>query len=278
MSAARARPSSTARISLLALCALLLPGLAAVLLPSFEQPQSFHDYADQRVWLGVPYAADVLSNLPFLAVGALGLYFALRGWRLSNHAAFYDQRAASPYALLFAGVVLTAFGSAWYHAQPNDATLLWDRLPMALGFAGLVAGTLTDRAPQRILQWLLAFAAVGAGSVLYWCVSGNLVPYLVMQAGFILTALIATAWIMPRYTHGNLVYAAAGLYAVAIVFERLDHQVYTLLGGWISGHTLKHVVACVAIVVAYSMLRKRRAQPHFPDDQLRRAGTNLPAK
>ncbi len=180
---------------MLALCALLAPWLAAWLLPPFAQPQSFHDYADQRAWLGLPHAADVLSNLPFLARRRART--SLRAARLAydESAAFSDQRAAWPYALLFAGVVLTAFGSAWYHAQPNDATLLWDRLPMALGFAGLVAGTLTDRAPQRISQWLLAFATVGAGTVLYWHVSGNLVPYLVMQVGFIAAALIATAWI-----------------------------------------------------------------------------------
>ncbi|MGZ9059858.1 MAG: hypothetical protein ACXW14_11520 [Burkholderiaceae bacterium] len=246
-------------MQLLALCALLAPWCAAWLMPAFPQPQSFHDYADQRVWLGVPYAADVLSNLPFLAVGALGLHFALHGWRFSNRAAFSDQRAAWPYALLFAGVVLTAFGSAWYHAQPNDATLVWDRLPIALGFAGLVAGTLKDRAPQRISQWLLAFATVGAGTVLHWHVSGNLVPYLVMQVGFILTALIATAWIGSRYTLANRVYVAAALYAVAMICERLDHQLYELLGGWISGHTLKHLFACAAIAVIYSMLRERRA-------------------
>ena len=215
------------------------------------------------MWLGLPHAADVLSNLPFLAIGALGLHFVLRGWHTKNPAAFSDQRAAWPYALLFSGVVLTAFGSAWYHAQPSDPTLLWDRLPMALGFAGLVAGTLTDRAPQRISQWLLAFATVGAGTVLYWHVSGNLVPYLVMQVGFIVTALIPTAWIKSRYTQANRVYAAASLYAVAIIFERLDHQVYALLGEWISGHTLKHLAACLAIVIVYSMLRKRRTQPAF---------------
>ena len=134
---------------------------------------------------------------------------------------------------------------------------------MALGFAGLVTGILTDRAPQRIPQWLLAFAAVGAGTVLYWHASENLVPYLVMQVGFIAAALIGTAWIESRYSHANRVYAAAGLYAVAMIFERLDHQVYALLGGWISGHTLKHLVACLAIVIVYSMLRKRRTQPAF---------------
>ena len=258
VSAITAKRPSAARVGLLAVSALLAPWIAAWLLPSFAQPQSFHDYADQRIWLGLPHAADVLSNLPFFVIGALGLHFTLLGWRTKHHNAFSDQRAAWPYALLFLGIVLTAFGSAWYHAQPNDATLLWDRLPMALGFAGLVAGTLTDRAPQRIAQWLLAFATVGAGTVLYWHVSGNLMPYLVMQVGFIATALIATAWITPRYTHGNCVYVAAGFYAVAVIFERLDHQVYALLGGGISGHTLKHLFACAAIAVVLSMLRTRR--------------------
>src|SRR4029453_2956037 len=157
------RQSSSRRVNLVAVCALLAPCLAAWLLPPFSQPQSFHDYADQRAWLGLPYAADVLSNLPFLAVGALGILFVLQGWRTKNPAAFADQRAAWPYALLFTGVALTAFGSSWYHAQPNDATLLWDRLPMAFGFAGLLAGTLTDRGPQRIWQWLVALASAGSG-------------------------------------------------------------------------------------------------------------------
>lgn len=266
----KAEESSTARINLLALCALIAPWLAAWLLPAFAQPQSFHDYADQRTWLGLPHAADVLSNLPFLAVGALGLHFVLHGWRTKNHDAFSDQRAAWPYALLFVGVVLTAFGSAWYHAQPNDMTLVWDRMPMALGFAGLVAGTLVDRAPQRISQWLIAFATVGAGTVLYWHVSENLSPYLVMQVGFIAAALIATAFIPSRYSHANRVYAAAGLYAAAVIFERLDHQVYALLGGWISGHTLKHLAACAAILVVYTMLRERRGLPLTSGTRVRR--------
>ena len=258
VSSSAATRSSSARVGLLALCVLLVPWLAAWLLPAFAQPQSFHSYADQRFWLGLPHAADVLSNLPFLAVGAFGLHFALRGWHSMNRNAFTDQRAAWPYAVLFAGVAMTAFGSAWYHAQPNDATLLWDRLPMALGFAGLVAGTLTDRAPQRLLQLLLAFVAVGAGTVLYWHSSANLLPYLLMQAGFIVAALIATAWIRPRYTHSNRVYAATGLYAVAVIFERLDHQVYALFTGWISGHTIKHLFACAAILMLLSMLRVRK--------------------
>jgi hypothetical protein len=257
-SSRNAEGSSTARINMLALSSLIVPWLAAWLLPSFAQPQSYHDYADQRAWLGLPHAADVLSNLPFLVVGLIGIHYTLHGWKLRNRNAFADQRSAWPYALLFVGIFLTAFGSAWYHAEPSDATLVWDRIPMALGFAGLVAGTLTDRAPQRISQSLLAFAAVGAGTVIYWQVSGNLMPYLMMQVTFITAALIATAWIKPLYTHSKRIYAATGLYLIALIFERLDHQVYGLLGGWISGHTLKHLFACAAIAVVLSMLRARR--------------------
>lgn len=258
VSSAPAVQSANFRVGLLALSALIAPLLAAWLLPPFAQPQSFHDYADQRVWLGVPHAADVLSNLPFLILGALGLRFVLFDWPQVNRCAFPDQRRAAPYALLFLGIVLTAFGSSWYHAHPNDATLVWDRLPMALAFAGLVAGTLADRAPQWTLRLTLAFAAVGAGTVLYWSVSANLAPYLAMQVGFIAAALIATAWTKSRCTHANRVYLAAGLYAMAVIFERLDHQMYALLGGWISGHTLKHLLACAAIVAVYRMLRERR--------------------
>ena len=260
--AANGQSSSTWRVTVLAGCALLAPWVGAWLLPPFAQPQSFHYYADQRVLLGLPHAADVLSNLPFLAIGTLGLHFLLHSWRTQNPAAFSNQHATWPYVLLFAGIVLTAFGSAWYHAQPNDATLLWDRLPMAFGFAGLVAGTLMDRAPQRTSPWLLAFAAVGAGTVIYWHAFGNLVPYLVMQVGFITAALVATAWIRPLYTHGKRIYAATGLYLIAVILERLDHQVYGLLGGWVSGHTLKHLFACAAIAVVLSMLHARRLAMH----------------
>ena len=252
--------STAIRLSALAICALVAPWLAAWWLPSFAQPQSFHDYADQRVWFGLPHAADVLSNLPFLVVGALGLHFVLVDGSKSGRVS-WDQRTAWPYATLFLGVALTAIGSAWYHAQPSDATLVWDRLPMALGFAGLVAGTLSDRAtPSARGPLLLAFLAVGIGSVLYWHVNGNLVPYLLMQVGFVATALIATAWIKSDYTHASRLYAAAGLYAIAVVCERLDHQIYTLLGTTISGHTIKHLLACAAIAVVLSMLKARRHQ------------------
>ena len=36
------------------------------------------------------------------------------------------------------GLVLTSVGSTVYHLRPDDAGLLWDRLGMAVAFAGLL--------------------------------------------------------------------------------------------------------------------------------------------
>lgn len=236
---------------LLAALALLAPWVAAALAPPFAQPQAFHDYADQRALLSVPHALNVLSNLPFLLVGVWGL-------RVCRAGAMPAPGVRAAYAVLFAGAALTAFGSVWYHLNPNDATLVWDRLPMALGFAGLVAGTLADRAP-RAAPWLLgAFVAVGTGSVLTWAASGNLVPYLVMQGGFIAIALLAAAALRSPYSHGGWLFGAAALYGLALAAERLDHALHAALGALASGHTIKHLLAAAAIALLAWMLRQRR--------------------
>lgn len=237
---------------LVAIVALAAPWIAAALLPAVAQWPSYHDFADQRSLVGVPHAANVLSNLAFLLVGTLGLAW-LRGAAVRG--------VAAAYGLLFAGVLLTAFGSAWYHLDPRDATLVWDRLPIALAFAGLTAGTLADRAPRRCLVYAAAFGAVAAATVLAWVVTGNLLPYLVMQAGFVTAALVATARLPSRFSHPRWLFGAAALYGLAVASEHFDRAISASTHGVISGHTLKHLLAALALFVVAAMLRRRRPLP-----------------
>lgn len=254
-SAVAALTRATGHHTVLAACALaaaLAPWLTAWLAPHFAQPQAYHAFADQRTLLGVPHALNVLSNLAFIVAGGIGLagFSRLR---------FIDgsRAARAPWWVLFAGVLLTGFGSGLYHLAPNDATLVWDRLPMAFAFSGLIAGTLAERAPKLSWPLLVVLVAVGTCSVLYWRATGNLLPYLVMQAGYIIIAVAATALMCAPATLANWLYGAAGLYAVAMVSEKLDHPIDTVSGGIVSGHTLKHVLAAVAAYVVYLMLRRR---------------------
>lgn len=246
---------ATGHHTVLATCALvaaLAPWLTAWLAPHFAQPQAYHDFADQRTLLGVPHALNVLSNLAFIAAGLVGLAAFPK-----LHFIDRSTAARAPWWVLFAGVFLTGFGSGWYHLDPNDATLLWDRLPMAFAFSGLIAGTLAERAPKLAWPLLVVLVAVGTGSVLYWRATGNLLPYLVMQAGYVAIAVAATALMRAPATRANWLYGAAALYAAAMVSEKLDHPIEQLTGGLVSGHTLKHVLAAAAAYVVYRMLRDR---------------------
>src|SRR5438105_7921034 len=134
----------------LALLALSLFG------PPAAQPPHYHEFADRRFFVGLPFAMDVLSNAAFLVVGLAGVWclFAYPARALSN-----VQRAM---AILFvAGLLFTAFASAWYHLHPDDSGLAIDRSGMSVAFAGLLglaaAGRVSERAGAALgLAVLLA--------------------------------------------------------------------------------------------------------------------------
>jgi hypothetical protein len=253
------RNAGTTLVVAIAVVASLAPWLVGALLAPVAQPQSYHNFCDQRAFLRIPNALNVLSNLPFLLVGLLGLR-ALPGLTLLPPRA----RSQAPWAVMFLGVGLTAIGSSYYHLDPNDATLVWDRLPMTVAFAGLVAGTLADRVPRLTWPLLAVLLAVGAGSVLYWALRGNLVPYIAVQAGFIGAALAATAAVRSPYTLATRIYLASALYAGAMIAERYDFEISALLANTVSGHTLKHLLAAASAYVLLRMLVERRLQPVSP--------------
>lgn len=248
----RAAKSRWGQLDFVALIALAMPWLAAALLPPLAQWQAYHAFADQRMLLGVPHALNVLSNLPFFVVGAMGLLWLKR--------ARVDRGVALPYAVFFAGALLTALGSGWYHADPRDGTLVWDRLPIALGFAGLVSGTFSDRMPGRAVALSVAFSAIAIATVLLWAWAGNLLPYMIMQASFVAAALFATAFVPSSFTRARWLYGAALLYGAAVICERFDAGIDASLGGALSGHTLKHLLAAAGLFVVYRMLRSRARQ------------------
>src|SRR5258708_27487183 len=135
--------------------------LTATLLPRVPQDPNYHHFADHRAFFGIPNALNILSNLPFLISGALG-FAAI--W--SGRATFVDPRERWPHSACFAGITLTAFGSSWYHWSPSNETLVWDRLPMAFGFMGLLCAFVAERISIRAgLLLLMPLLAIGVGSV-----------------------------------------------------------------------------------------------------------------
>ena len=232
---------------------------AAVFLfvPPIHQPEDYHQFADTRTFFGISRAWNVLSNLGFLLVGALGLKFL---WSSESAQTFADPRERWPYAILFIGVLLTCFGSGYYHLAPDDARLVWDRLPMTLGFMGLVSAIIAERISVRLaLGLLVPLFVLGASSVFYWQSSGDLRLYALVQ--FFPALLIPLIlWLYPaRYTGlRELGFAALG-YVAAKVFEAADSPVFSVTGGIVSGHTLKHLAAAWGVWWILRMLQVRKA-------------------
>ena len=235
--------------------ALVLSALfaALVLQAPIEQVPRYNEFADSRALLGVPSFWNMVSNLPLLVAGVLGLHLVL-------------ARPAAParleWLVCFAGATLAAFGSAYYHAAPSDATLVWDRLPIGIAFAGffsaLVAENVGARAGRRLLLPALAFAA---GSVLWWRWSGDLSLWIFAQAGPMLAIVLVFALFPSAGRERRWLGWALACYAVAKLFELGDGELMRWTAGAMSGHPLKHLLAAAGVFCFYGMLRRRAPRP-----------------
>jgi hypothetical protein len=237
------------------LAALVLAIAVACFGPSVAQFDHYHSFADQRHLLGLPCALDVLSNLFFALFGGWGLL------RLRNSDDGQPAGAQRPLTtLFFAGLVLTALCSGWYHLRPDDAGLAIDRLGMVSAFAGLLGLAAADRISSRAGLWTAGTVlALGPIAVLVWASSGNLLPWAVLQGGgmllIVLLALrqpVAGAWGLPLA-------AVIAWYVLAKALELGDHAVFDLTQGLVSGHTLKHVAAALAAWPVISCMESLRA-------------------
>jgi hypothetical protein len=235
--------------------------VAVFLFPAIPQSEAYHNFADQRSLLGLPNCLNVISNAPFLFIGLAGMGFTLRGTRESKNL-FVAASERWPWFAFFAGVALTAFGSAWYHHRPNDHTLVWDRIPMTIGFMALVAAVVAERISVRAgVRLLVPLIALGIGSVIYWDVTqarghGDLRPYAIAQFGSLLGLILMFALFPARYTRSLDFVVALAFYGVAKIFEAADKLVFAA-GHIVSGHTIKHLFAALSTYWIFRMLRLR---------------------
>jgi hypothetical protein len=229
--------------------------LCVFLLPPLRQAQSYHNFADDRAFFGVPNFLNVISNVGFVVVGLMGLGFLLK--KNGPTLGFIDARERWPYAVFFLGAIWIGFGSAYYHWTPKDSTLVWDRLPMTVAFMSVLAATICERISVRAGLLLLGpLVLAGAASAWYWRRTCNLWPYAEVQYASPLMVGLIILLFPPRYTRGVDLLWAVAIYAVAKIAEALDRPIFSV-GRLVSGHTLKHLVAALALFWVLRMLCRR---------------------
>lgn len=234
----------------------ILVTVAVFLVGAIPESGAYHDFADRRPLAGIPNFLNVISNLPFLIVGVWGLIGVGR------------SRAATPvpliYTVLFAGVLLTGLGSAWYHLAPDNNTLVYDRIPMTIVFMSLLSATLSEFINPRLGGSLLGpLVLIGIASVVWWHYTelrgaGDLRLYVLVQYyPMLLIPLII--WLFPAgraASGGPYLLRAVGWYVLAKACDLLDRSIYAFTGV-ISGHSLKHLAAAVATLYLVRLFQSK---------------------
>jgi hypothetical protein len=232
--------------------------IAAMSINPIPQDPAYHNFADRRVILNIPNFYNVVSNIPFLIVGIMGMQLVASGRANGRLVELHVV-----YLTFFAGVLLTCFGSSYYHYHPVNQTLLWDRLPMTIAFMALFSAIVGEYISSRIaLKLFVPLLVSGIASVLYWYITelydrGDLRAYALVQ--FLPVLLIPLIlWLFNSPLNGNkYIWGIMGAYALSKLMEFFDAQVYRGLG-LISGHSLKHLIAAFGAYIFYLALRNRR--------------------
>lgn len=242
------------------LAALTVVILSAVFfVDPIAQDPSYHQFSDVVEAVGIPNVWNVLSNIPFVMIGVFGFIKARK---------LFLEKSREPWNMaclvFYIGLVLTGFGSAYYHLSPTNETLLWDRLPMTISFMAFFSFIVSLHINQRlgaIALWPLL--AIGMASVFYWSYTegagfGDLRFYAVVQfLPIILIPFILIMFPVSNYQQ-KYMWLLIALYVIAKLMENFDVDIHLFLG--ISGHTIKHVVAAfsgIAFLWAISSISRR---------------------
>jgi hypothetical protein len=251
MSTPHAIRTAHRRFALLGVVLLALLG-ACFAAGDFLKSLTDQRYVDMRGFLGVPNFLNVASNVAFLLVGAAGLRLCAESRR---------PPAVASWRVFYAGMLLTAFGSAWFHLAPSDATLLWDRAGMVIVFVGLLFGVLEESTGVRMGVAVLAPALLlSLASVWWWRRTGDMRVYSWVQLAPLACAGVSVILTWLPAAMRRALAASFACYMLAKLAELYDAALYTLTAHVVSGHTLKHLLAAAsgAVILAAQW---RRATP-----------------
>lgn len=206
-------------------------------MPLIPQDKSYHNFADQSKVFGIPHFYDVVSNIPFIPIGLWGLTVANRVDWLS----------------FFSGCVAVGAGSSYYHWNPNNDTLVWDRLPMTVCFMSMLSAICQDYG--LTFMRLVPCQLFGVASIAIWAKYDELLPYAIVQFGSVLALFCLLALCNSPYKTNSYLWLAFACYGASKLFESYDRPINDLLGGLVSGHTLKHLVSALAFVFVINHLQ-----------------------
>lgn len=214
-----------------------------------HQDQEYHNFADSATLFSIPNFWNVISNLPFVIIGVIGLIKVM---------SIKEYPLKSNFVVFFVGIFFTGFGSGYYHFNPNDTTLIWDRLPMTISFMSflsIIIGEFIDSNKGK--KFLPSFLFIGMLSIVYWIFSEDLRFYALIQFLPILLILIILFLSKKELAYKKYFWLIIVFYTIAKFLESYDDFIYSVTYKMISGHSLKHIAAAVGPYLFYTFINRK---------------------
>lgn len=229
---------------LTALAFLAIGGVCLV--PPIEQDQLYHNFSDSYEILNISNFWNVISNIPFAIVGIVGLINLnkIRG-------------NTTQYLVLFIGIVLVSIGSGYYHLNPTNSTLIWDRLPMTVIFMSLVSIIISEFFKSKLgIKLLFPLIIVGFLSILHWWVYDDLRFYSLVQFYPMFAIPVVLICFKSKYNMTLGYWLLLIAYIIAKFCEIFDKEIFSLFSV-ISGHTLKHIISAIGLtILVYTYIKR----------------------
>ncbi|VVH50563.1 hypothetical protein BPUTSESOX_1189 [uncultured Gammaproteobacteria bacterium] len=223
-------------------------------------PQSvkYHSFVDDRGIFGVVNFYNVISNFPFLLVGIYAIML------LKNNRLNISDNIKYMYYTMFFGVIMVFFGSSYFHLDVRHETLFLDRLPMVIVFMALFSIVISEFISLKIGKKLfIPLVALGLFTIIYWIVgesygSGDLRWYILVQfLPMLITPIILLNF---KRKSAKAYWYLLLFYVFAKLFEHFDGQIFELFG-FISGHSIKHIVAALGLFI-FLLVEKKDLKHH----------------
>lgn len=217
--------------------------VACFFVKPIRQDEAYHLFADHRLLFGIPNFWNVVSNLPFVMIGFIGL---------KHGAATKENALQANYIWFFTGILLTGFGSGYYHWNPDNTTLIWDRLPMTLSFMSFLSIIIGEFiSPVSGKKAMYPLLLTGLASIANWVITKDLRMYALVQFLPIVLILVILFLSKKEQKHKKYFWLMVVFYAIAKFLESYDGFIYGISYNLISGHSLKHLAAAAAPFLFY---------------------------
>ncbi len=227
-------------------------------LPVIAQDPSYHNFSDQKILFGITNFYNVVSNIPFIIIGLIGLYslYIKQSLRILEDIKYQ-------YALLFIGLCLLGPASGYYHLNPNNSGLFLDRLVMSVTILSLFSIIIAEQISSKLSRYFfIPLIITGISCVSYWyqtelSEAGDLRLYIAVQFIPIILSLVILLIYPCRFNRHDGYWWMFVIYLIAKLCEFFDTEIYQLSQFWISGHTLKHLLAALAVWMLVRLFYQR---------------------